>query len=110
MFFKCHEVRRRMPFLMNFREFVQFAVEIYDDDFGGEKPVQFNCSSCVEMDYYNIRRETGNLTSVLVSDDPICFDANDWSVSTEYVFNAPFDGTLAGVRLEYKSGYILCDH
>ena len=57
---------------MNFREFVQFGFELYHDAFCYGKAIQFNCSSCMDIEYYNIRHETGNYTSVLVSDEPVC--------------------------------------
>ena len=88
---------------INFREFVHFGYVLYDNAFGEKKPKQVNCSNCVEMEYYNPRYVSDNYTAIL-SADQVCWSAVDWSNATYYTFNAPADGIITGVRLEWKSG------
>eukprot|EP01083_Nonionella_stella_P017682 49529_1 len=91
---------------MNFREFVQFGYEIFMDSFGMSKPRQVNCSACIGMEYYNIRHITG---SEVLASSSACWSSRDWSyASGDYIFNAPADGIISGVRLVHTSGDTTC--
>ena len=60
------------------------------------------------MEHYDIRYIPNGTQEILVADE-VCWDAADWGVSTDYVFNAPYDGIISGVRLIHKSGGTICD-
>ena len=92
----------------NFREFFKFVYEIFLSERGRRKPSQVNCSACVGVDNYNPRHDSENYTAIRASDN-VCWNGRDWSVATEYIFYAPLDGQISGVRLSWKSGWIRCN-
>ena len=59
------------------------------------------------MEHYNARYIPNGTQEILVATEA-CFDAVEWGTSTEYIFTAPFDGVIHGVRLVHKSGSVSC--
>ena len=60
------------------------------------------------MEHYNIRHDNDNYSYILASDNA-CWNAKDWGIGIEYSFKAPVDGTIAGAKLQWKSGGTIVD-
>ena len=53
---------------------------------------------------YNPLHTSENYLYILAAEE-VCWNAREWEISTNYAFNAPVEGVLAGVRLVHTSGW-----